>query len=116
MQRVLNYMNGELVGPASGQWLDNLDPAIGEVYATLPDSDERDVQSAVDAAEEAFPRWSAMAAQERSRIMLRIADLIDANLDRLARAECIDSGKPISLAKALDIPRAASNIWQIAVG
>jgi aminomuconate-semialdehyde/2-hydroxymuconate-6-semialdehyde dehydrogenase len=51
-----------------------------------------------------------MAAQERSRIMLRIADLIDANLDRLARAECIDSGKPISLAKALDIPRAASNI------
>jgi aminomuconate-semialdehyde/2-hydroxymuconate-6-semialdehyde dehydrogenase len=84
--------------------------AIGEVYATLPDSDERDVQSAVDAAEEAFPRWSAMAAQERSRIMLRIADLIDANLDRLARAECTDSDKPISLAKALDIPRAASNI------
>jgi aminomuconate-semialdehyde/2-hydroxymuconate-6-semialdehyde dehydrogenase len=109
MQRVLNYINGELVEPASGLWLDNVDPAIGDVYSVLPDGDERDVQKAVEAAEQAFPHWSATPAQERSRILLRIADLIESNLDRLARAESIDSGKPISSARSLDIPRAASN-------
>jgi aminomuconate-semialdehyde/2-hydroxymuconate-6-semialdehyde dehydrogenase len=75
----------------------------------VADSDERDVQAAVEAAQRAFPAWSAMPAQERSAILLRIADLIEKRLDELALAESIDNGKPISLARTLDIPRAASN-------
>ncbi|MCI0631425.1 MAG: aldehyde dehydrogenase [Phycisphaerales bacterium] len=109
MLRIANYINGEFAAPASGKYLDNVDPAIGTVYSQLPDSDQRDVDSAVQAAEQAFPKWSATPAADRSRILLKIAELIETNLEKLARAESIDSGKPISLAKSLDIPRAASN-------
>lgn len=109
MFRIANFINGESVEPVSGAYLDNVDPATGTVYSQLPDSDERDVERAAQAAEAAFPTWSIAPASERSRILLRIADLIESNLDRLARAESIDSGKPIKLARSLDIPRAASN-------
>jgi len=109
MQRIANFIDGKFVEPVSGRYLDNIEPATGAVYSQLPDSDEREVSLAVEAAQRAFPGWSATPASERSRILLRIADLIESNLDRLARAECIDSGKPITLAKTLDIPRAASN-------
>src|SRR5262245_50920083 len=109
MLRIANFINGEYVEPASGAYLNNIEPATGAVYSQLPDGDERDVERAVEAAEQAFPKWSATPAAERSRILLRIADLIEADLDRLAHAETIDSGKPISLSKSLDIPRAASN-------
>ena len=109
MQRILNFIDGQNALPVSGQWLDNIEPATGEAYSQLPDSDERDVQAAVEAAERAFPAWSATPAHERSRILLKIAELIETNLETLARAESIDSGKPITLARTLDIPRAASN-------
>jgi aminomuconate-semialdehyde/2-hydroxymuconate-6-semialdehyde dehydrogenase len=109
LPRIANYIDGRFVAPASGQYLDNIDPATGAAYSQLPDGDERDVENAVQAAERAFPAWSTTPAAERSRILLKIADLIEANLDKLARAESIDSGKPITLAKTLDIPRAASN-------
>ena len=71
-----------------------------------PDSDGRDVELAVAAAEKAFADWSRTAAAERSRILLRIADLIERDLEKFARAESIDTGKPLSLARSLDIPRA----------
>jgi aminomuconate-semialdehyde/2-hydroxymuconate-6-semialdehyde dehydrogenase len=109
VQRILNFIDGEFVPPDSGAWLDNFEPATGKVYSQLPDGDARDVDAAVSTAERAFNTWSATSAAERSRILLRIADLIDANLERLAMAESIDSGKPIALARSLDIPRAASN-------
>jgi len=109
MQRILNFIDGQNALPISGQWLDNIEPSTGEAYSQLPDSDERDVQVAVEAAERAFPDWSKTPAHERSRILLKIAELIESNLDVLARAESIDSGKPITLARTLDIPRAASN-------
>jgi aminomuconate-semialdehyde/2-hydroxymuconate-6-semialdehyde dehydrogenase len=107
--RIQNFINGRFVEPATGVYLDNIEPATGEVYSHVPDSDERDVEQAVAAAEAAFPSWSRTPAVERSRILLRIADLIEANLDRLARTETIDNGKPITLARTLDIPRAAAN-------
>ncbi len=109
VQRILNDIDGAFVPPNSGAWLDNFEPATGEIYSQLPDGDARDVDAAVESAERAFASWSATPAQERSRMLLRIADLIDANLERLAHAESIDSGKPITLARTLDIPRAASN-------
>lgn len=104
-----NYINGELIAPNSGTYIDNYNPAIGKVYSCIPDSDESDVQMAVAAAQAAFPKWSTTPTEERSNIMLRIASLIEQNLERLARAESIDNGKPVSLARVMDIPRAASN-------
>ncbi len=109
MQRVQNYINGELVGPVSHQYFDNVNPAIGEVYSQVPDSDERDVAAAVEAARKAFPAWSVTPSEERSRYMIRIAELIDRDRDKLALAESIDNGKPVALARSVDIPRASRN-------
>src|SRR4051812_27348450 len=105
MQKLAHYIDGEFVEPVGKQYLDNVEPATGSVYSQLPDGDERDVDRAVAAAQKAFPKWSALPAAERSQFMMRIADLIDANLEPLARAESIDSGKPIAMARSLDIPR-----------
>ncbi len=109
MERIRHYIGGEMVDPASGRFLDNIDPSTGGVYSELPDGDERDVERAVEAAEAAFPDWSGRPAEERSRILLGIAERIEANLDALARAECVDNGKPLSLARSVDIPRAVAN-------
>ncbi|OJJ15836.1 2-hydroxymuconic semialdehyde dehydrogenase [marine bacterium AO1-C] len=109
MQKLQNYINGELVPPVSGQYIDNYDPAIGEVYSLIPDSGEADVAQAVEAAQAAFEGWANTPAEQRSRIMLRVSELIEQNLDRLAKAESVDNGKPVSLATKVDIPRAAKN-------
>ena len=109
MTRILNYIKGEMVPPEAGAFLPNIEPATGAPYSEVPDSDSEDVERAVAAAESAFPAWSSAPASERSRLLLRVAELIEQNLERLARAESIDTGKPIRLARSLDIPRAASN-------
>ncbi len=109
MKTIANYIGGELVGPLSGRYLDNIEPATGAVDSLVPDGDERDVERAVEAAGRAFPAWAGMPAEKRSRLLLAIADTIETRLDDLARAESIDTGKPIALARRLDIPRAASN-------
>lgn len=104
-----NFINGKHVPPQSGAYLDNFEPATGHVYGRVPDSDGTDIGAAVAAAKAAFPAWAATSAEARSKILLKIADLIDANLEPLARAESIDTGKPITLARTVDIPRAAAN-------
>lgn len=109
MQRIANYIYGEILEPQSGAYLDNLDPATGRIYSQTPDSDAQDVELAVAAAEQAFPRWSRMSPEERSRILMRIADLIESHLDQLALAECVDTGKPLARCRNLEIPRAARN-------
>ncbi|MGB0523460.1 MAG: aldehyde dehydrogenase [Flammeovirgaceae bacterium] len=109
MQRIQNYINGTLQAPVSGSYMDNINPAIGEVYSHIPDSDDQDVELAVKAAQAAFPAWSTCGAQQRSEILLRISRLIHERLDELALAESVDNGKPLSLAKTVDIPRAAAN-------
>src|SRR3954465_7779812 len=106
---IRNFIDGQFLEPVSGKYLDNIEPATGKTYSQVPDSDGRDVESAVAAAEKAFPAWSKTSAADRSRVLLRIADLIERDLEKLARAESIDTGKPLSLAQSLDIPRAASN-------
>lgn len=110
MERILNYIAGSLVEPKSKKYLDNYDPSTGKVYSLVPDSDGEDVNYAVTTAFQAFQGWSSLAVEKRSTILQRIADFIDRDLDALARAECIDTGKPLSLAKKLDIPRASANM------
>lgn len=109
MITIENYIGGELVKPAAGEYLDNLDPAIGEVYSLIPDSDDRDVQLAVDSARAAFPTWSATPAEDRFAALMRLVGLIERDLESLASAESIDNGKPVSLARMVDIPRAVAN-------
>jgi len=110
MQRLSNFIDGTLRPPESGSWIESVDPAIGEPYCLVPDSNAADVQQAVDAAESAFPDWSATPAARRSRIILDIADRIEGSLEAFARAESIDAGKPIDVARTVDIPRAVANL------
>lgn len=110
MLQIAHYINGQLVAPLSGNYLENIEPATGKVYSQVPDGDAADVDRAADAAQAAFHSWSSTPPQERSRIMLRIADLIDRDLETLARAETVDNGKPITFSRTVDIPRAASNL------
>jgi len=109
LQKIKNYINGELVSPVAETYIDNYNPATGEVYSLIPDSDEKDVELAVFAAKNAFKSWSVTPKEVRSKILLKISSLIEENLDKLAMAESIDNGKPLSLARTVDIPRAASN-------
>jgi aminomuconate-semialdehyde/2-hydroxymuconate-6-semialdehyde dehydrogenase len=109
MTKIENYISGELVAPILGQYLDNFEPATGKVYSQIPDSDERDVERAVEAATATFPAWSMTPAEERFAILMRLVALIERDLDALALAESTDNGKPVLLARSLDIPRAASN-------
>ncbi|MEI2758493.1 MAG: aldehyde dehydrogenase [Bacteroidia bacterium] len=107
--KLLNYINGQMVEPISQKWMDNTDPSTNTVFSQIPDSDERDVQMAVDAAKQAFVGWSTMPVKKRSDLLLRIAALIEKNLQRFAEAESLDNGKPVWLAKQVDIPRASAN-------
>ncbi|MHC5005575.1 MAG: aldehyde dehydrogenase family protein, partial [Planctomycetota bacterium] len=92
MERIQNFIDGRFVEPASAAVLDNVDPSTGSVYGSIPDSDDRDVDRAVQAARTALPGWASTPAAERSRVLCRLADLIEENLERLARAECVDNG------------------------
>ncbi len=107
---IKNYIGGALIPPDSGEYIDNISPPTGEVYSHIPDSDESDIQKAVEAAERAFPDWSTCGVEKRYRILTRIADIIEQNLDDFAHAESLDSGKPITMSKSVDIPRAHANI------
>ncbi len=109
MKQLLNYIDGRLLPPIGGRFLENADPSTGAAYSLLPDSDSADVEAAAAAAHGAFPGWSATSAEERFRILNRIAEGIESRLELLALAESIDNGKPLSLARQMDIPRAASN-------
>ncbi|QAA80274.1 aldehyde dehydrogenase [Aequorivita sp. H23M31] len=109
MQKILNYINGEYIEPLSMSWLDNYNPSNGEAYSLIADSNSDDVEKAYQAAKEAFPKWSNTTIEERSRILIKIADLIEDNLESLAKAEAKDNGKPLSLALAVDIPRGSAN-------
>lgn len=109
MKRLANFIDGAYVAPVDGKYLPVYDPSRASVYAEAPDSDATDVEKAYAAASAAFPRWSATSIDERFTILNRIADLIMERLDELAAAESLDNGKPLWLARQVDIPRAATN-------
>ncbi len=106
---IQNYINGEYLPPVADRWIANYDPSMGEVYGQIPNSGSEDVEKAYQAAKEAFPSWSNTTLEERSKILSKIAQIITERLPELAEAESKDNGKPLSLAKAIDIPRASSN-------
>lgn len=108
--RLANLIDGRLQAPQDNRWLDIHEPATGAVFAQCPDSTDADVDAAVQAAQKAAPGWAATPSDERARLLHRLADLIEARLDEFAALESRDSGKPVALAKRLDIPRAVSNL------
>jgi len=110
MQQIKNYINGELVEPYMGNYLDNTVPATGEIYSQIPDSDNDDLSMAIESAENAQQNWANTSNEQRAKVLCKLADLIEANADTLALSEAIDNGKPITLAKNVDIYRAAANI------
>ena len=109
MEYLKNFIDGAYHAPVSGQYLDNVNPATGEVYSQIPRSGADDLTMAVNAAERAFPIWSGMSVNERSAILLRLAAGIEARMDEFVVAESRDNGKPEKLAAHVDIPRAVSN-------
>ena len=105
----MNYVDGVYCPPINEQYFDNINPATGEVYCLIPDSDDNDLALAVKAAEKAFPIWSNMPAEERSKILVRFSEGIEKRMEQFVAAESKDNGKPITLARHVDIPRAVSN-------
>lgn len=110
MERILNYVNGTLRPALGGGWLAGHEPATGQVFAEIADSDAADVELAVQAAEHAFPAWNALGRQGRHDALMRVADLVERDLDLFAHAESRDNGKPVHLAHEVDIPRAVANL------
>ena len=106
---IKNYINGEYVNPVSDSWIDNYNPSNGEIYGQIPNSINEDVENGYKAAKNAFLSWSETSLDERSKIMSKIAQLITEKLPELAAAEAKDNGKPLHVAKSIDIPRAAAN-------
>ena len=105
-----NLIDGVLRPPLGDRWLDVHEPATGKAFARCPDSDARDVDAAVDAARRAAEGWAATPVEQRARLLNRLADLVEQDLESLARLESRDSGKPVKLARNLDIPRAVANL------
>lgn len=106
---IQNYINGKFKNPIEDSWLENFNPSNGEVYGQIPNSTKADVEAAYISAKSAFSQWSKTTLDNRSRILIKISELLEENLQQFAEAESKDNGKPISLAKSVDIPRAASN-------
>lgn len=111
-----NFINGEFCNPVKQQYLTNTNPATAEVICSIPDSTEEDVAKAYEAANAAFPQWATTTSEDRFKILNKIADLIEENLEALALAETNDNGKPLWLSKKVDIPRAAQNFRFFATG
>lgn len=109
MENIKNYINGELIDPEEKSHFDNFEPATGKVYCQIPYSGEKDIELAYRAARDAFPAWSSATNEFRHDALYKVAEGILDNLEELAKAESKDNGKPISLARAVDIPRAYSN-------
>lgn len=110
MEKLENYINGKLIAPLKGKYIDNYHPATGKVYSLIPDSDSADVQLAVDAAKAAFPAWSVTPTEKRSKIMMKIASIIERDMKMFVEAESKDNGKSVHTAGMVDIPRAVSNM------
>jgi aminomuconate-semialdehyde/2-hydroxymuconate-6-semialdehyde dehydrogenase len=116
MEKIQNYINGRFVAPTNNTYFDNIEPATGQVYCLIPDSDAQDVELAVEAANSAFPLWSNMSNELRSEWLTKLADGIESRMDEFVAAESKDNGKPLKLAAHVDIPRAVSNFKFFATG
>lgn len=109
MKKILNFIGGKHCEPHNQEYIDNVDPATGEVYSLIPNSSSEDIEMAVLSSQDAFPIWSSMGIEKRSSILMSVADKIESRLEEFIAAESKDNGKPLSLARNVDIPRAISN-------
>jgi len=109
LKAVQNLIGGKLVPSTSGATLHNIEPATGIPYSSIPQSNAHDVEAAIEAATKAFPEWSIMPESKRAQSLRKFSNLLEANLEKFAHAESVDTGKPISLARRVDIPRAIKN-------
>ena len=109
MKKITNYINGSMIEPSSGNYFENIDPSTGKAYSLIPDSDADDIDIAVQAAQKAFPEWSGMSLEKRSKYIVQLSEGIEKRMDEFVKAESLDNGKPVSLAAQVDIPRAISN-------
>lgn len=110
MEKITNYIGGKLQASISSEWLENVNPATGKVYSLIARSNQEDVELAIEAAKNAQISWGETPAQTRANLMLKLADLMERDVEKLALAESIDNGKPLQVALTVDIPRAISNI------
>ena len=104
-----NFINGQWTPPVKGEYFDNITPINGQAYCQAARSTAEDIERALDAAHAAADAWGKTSATERSNILLKIADRIEANLEKLAYAETVDNGKPIRETLNADIPLAADH-------
>lgn len=99
-----HFIGGEWVAPSSGEYFENISPITGEAFTMAARGNEADVNKALDAAHAAFPKWSRTSATERSNILLKIAQIMEDNLEYLATVETVDNGKAVRETRAADIP------------
>ena len=109
LPKIMNYINGELVPPNSKKYIDNIEPATGNTYSLIPDSDVIDVKNAIKSAEKAFKKWSNLSIEKRAEYLESISLKLLEKLEYLSKIESKDNGKPLKLAKSVDIPRAGKN-------
>jgi aminomuconate-semialdehyde/2-hydroxymuconate-6-semialdehyde dehydrogenase len=107
--RLSNFINGAWVPPQDGAYLPNLNPATNQLLCEIPASKKADIDAAVKAARAALPAWKALSYEARAEMLDKVADGITRRLEAMARLESEDSGKPLSLARRIDVPRAVSN-------
>ena len=110
MKKLQNYINGKFQPPVSDEYIENIDPSRGVLFSLIPDSGMEDVAQATEAAKAAFPIWSGMSLNQRSEILMKLSKGIEDRMDEFVAAESLDNGKPVSLARQVDIPRAVSNL------
>ena len=109
MEQLTNFINGKFMQPKTEEYLDVFEPATGQVYSKVPNSNSTDIDVAFQAAKAAFPGWSELTVTDRSQYLHKIAELLEHQLDNFANYESRDTGKPVTLAQSVDIPRAIAN-------
>ena len=109
MEQLTNFINGKFMQPKTEEYLDVFEPATGQVYSKVPNSSSTDIDVAFQAAKAAFPGWSELTVTDRSQYLHKISELLEHKLDDFANYESRDTGKPVTLAQSVDIPRAIAN-------
>ena len=110
MLKIKNFIDGQWLEPVQGEYMDNYSPVTGKVYSQVANSSKGDVDLAVIAAGRAFETWSKTTVEERVHWILKLADLIEKNSEKLVAAESFDQGKPVWLARSVDVPRGSGNL------
>ena len=108
--KILNYINGVQTQSSSNEWIENINPATGEILGQVNSSNAEDVDQAVQAAKKAFKEWSSLSIDERGNYILKLSQKISDNFEELALLETKDTGKPISTSQTIDIPRSVLNL------